>query len=147
MAGCIGLVLLASCSSSGGASSARLTSTTRPPAGHVVQGAASLVNHASTGAVGAPCTGTGEYSDFVDGAQVVVEDEAHRTIATGSLVKPQLVGSGLTCAAGLVVFEVPRARFYTFKVGDHASRAYEFGELEALGWAPNFVVDLVSAGN
>jgi hypothetical protein len=115
-------------------------STDTPPAApesRTIAGAVDL--NASVGrataAAGSPCTGTSGYNDVREGAQVLVVDEANKTIATASLsagsFQPQ---RGALCTFTFSVPNVPRASFYQVKVNQRGGPTYSFAEMETRGW-------------
>lgn len=115
-------VLVAGCSSSGGA---HATKTTAAPAGPIaVTGSVTLtdpdstLNAALTGTH--DCGGVGGYSDIKEGAQVVISDDAGKTLTishlTAGQTPEQKTGLNNDCVFGFTAQVPAGKRFYGVQV-------------------------------
>lgn len=83
------------------------------------------------------CSGTGGYSDIVQGAPVTVRDGAGDVIATGVL------GAGVLtdrCLFEFTVARVPAVPFYTVEVSRRGGLTYSHAEMVAMGWFVSFTL-------
>jgi hypothetical protein len=84
--------------------------------------------------VGSGCEGVGGYSDITPGAQVVVEDDTGRTLATGALGDG--VFDGVACVFDFGFDAVPKASFYRIHQGSNRGvLQYSYQDMVDSDWA------------
>lgn len=83
------------------------------------------------------CSGTRGFDDIQTGANVVILDGSGNTLATTHLeLKEGFTATGVSsniCEFSFTV-EVPRASFYTVKIGRRGAPTYSFQEMEQNDW-------------
>jgi hypothetical protein len=121
-------VLLAAC----GSPSATPSPT---PSGHDLKGTILLTDAGRWSNVGPgdPCEGQGGYDDIIEGADVVVRNQADEIIATSSLGPGTNRGND-HCAFAFTVEEVPDAEFYSVEVSHRGALTYSKAELDGMDW-------------
>lgn len=82
----------------------------------------------------ATCSGTGGYSDIKIDAQVLIKDEAGKTVGAGPLLLDPIRTGGTRCA---YTFSIPisAASFYAISIGGRAGPTYSAADLAAAGYS------------
>ena len=133
----VALLVAAGCSGSAGSSPAGSVGPTPSPTPKqgTITGNMTLIDSGNDRS-GTICSGTGGYSDFGPGMNVVVKNEKGEIIGT-SVTEPGPVPSEfavVTCTVSFSVEELPRAKFYEIEVGRRGALTYSYEELEGMDW-------------
>jgi hypothetical protein len=89
------------------------------------------------GSSSGPCSGSGGYSDLTQGAQILVENGAGATIATGTLGAgnhPAADPQGIFCDFPFTVSVPANATFYQFKIGTRGGPSYSLDQMKQMNW-------------
>lgn len=86
--------------------------------------------------VGSSCSGSGGYSDFAPGMNVVVKDEGGKIIGTSSTTPGPVPDeyASVTCVLEFTVEDLPDAKFYSVEIGRRGDLTYSREELDDMGW-------------
>jgi hypothetical protein len=92
--------------------------------------------------VGQPCSGTGGYADIVAGANVTARNGDGKIIATEPLGpgRAQPGQTGSDCLFEVTLKNLPETDFYSFEVSRRGQLNYSLDQLQAQGWAVDFVL-------
>jgi hypothetical protein len=112
------------------------------PEHHTITGDIQVATSSYNSALGDECVTSGGYDDIEVGAQVVVQDETGRTLATGALEPGNYDGS--SCVFDFTLEDIKKAAFYRVSVGREARGGldYSYDDMVDADWSVHLTLGL-----